>query len=172
MLKEGNIKPKIKYMSMYAMFVALAMILSYIESLIPIPFAVPGMKIGLANLVVIVALYVMDEKAAISISLIRVILVSFTFANLSAMIFSLAGALCSIICMLLLKRTGNYSVSGVSIVGAVSHNVGQLMVAMAVVNTVQVISYLPILIIFGVTSGFLMGMLAIMVINRIKKAIK
>ncbi len=154
------------------MFVALAMILSYIESLIPIPFAVPGMKIGLANLVVIVALYVMDEKAAISISLIRVILVSFTFANLSAMIFSLAGALCSIICMLLLKRTGNYSVSGVSIVGAVSHNVGQLMVAMAVVNTVQVISYLPILIIFGVTSGFLMGMLAIMVINRIKKAIK
>ena len=159
-------------MSMYAMFVALAMILSYIESLIPIPFAVPGMKIGLANLVVIVALYVMDEKAAISISVIRVILVSFTFANLSAMIFSLAGALCSIICMLLLKRTGNYSVSGVSIVGAVSHNVGQLMVAMAVVNTVQVISYLPILIIFGVTSGFLMGMLAIMVINRIKKAIK
>lgn len=154
------------------MFVALAMILSYIESLIPIPFAVPGMKIGLANLVVIVALYVMDEKAAISISLIRVILVSFTFANLSAMIFSLAGALCSIICMLLLKRTGNYSVSGVSIVGAVSHNVGQLMVAMAVVNTVQVISYLPIIIIFGVTSGFLMGMLAIMVINRIKKAIK
>lgn len=154
------------------MFVALAMILSYIESLIPIPFAVPGMKIGLANLVVIVALYVMDEKAAISISLIRVILVSFTFANLSAMIFSLAGALCSIICMLLLKRTGNYSVSGVSIVGAVSHNIGQLMVAMAVVNTVQVISYLPILIIFGVTSGFLMGMLAIMVINRIKKAIK
>ena len=154
------------------MFVALAMILSYIESLIPIPFAVPGMKIGLANLVVIVALYVMDEKAAISISLIRVILVSFTFANLSAMIFSLAGALCSIICMLSLKRTGNYSVSGVSIVGAVSHNVGQLMVAMAVVNTVQVISYLPILIIFGVTSGFLMGMLAIMVINRIKKAIK
>ena len=154
------------------MFVALAMILSYIESLIPIPFAVPGMKIGLANLVVIVALYVMDEKAAISISLIRVILVSFTFANLSAMIFSLAGALCSIICMLLLKRTGNYSVSGVSIVGAVSHNVGQLMVAMAVVKTVQVISYLPILIIFGVTSGFLMGMLAIMVINRIKKAIK
>ena len=154
------------------MFVALAMILSYIESLIPIPFAVPGMKIGLANLVVIVALYVMDEKAAISISLIRVILVSFTFANLSAMIFSLAGALCSIICMLLLKRTGNYSVSGVSIVGAVSHNVGQLIVAMAVVNTVQVISYLPILIIFGVTSGFLMGMLAIMVINRIKKAIK
>lgn len=154
------------------MFVALAMILSYIESLIPIPFAVPGMKIGLANLVVIVALYVMDEKAAISISLIRVILVSFTFANFSAMIFSLAGALCSIICMLLLKRTGNYSVSGVSIVGAVSHNVGQLMVAMAVVNTVQVISYLPILIIFGVTSGFLMGMLAIMVINRIKKAIK
>ena len=172
MLKEGDIKPKIKYMSMYAMFVALAMILSYIESLIPIPFAVPGMKIGLANLVVIVALYVMDEKAAISISLIRVILVSFTFANLSAMIFSLAGALCSIICMLLLKRTGNYSVNGVSIVGAVSHNVGQLMVAMAVVNTVQVISYLPILIIFGVTSGFLMGMLAIMVINRIKKAIK
>jgi heptaprenyl diphosphate synthase component I len=172
LLKEGNIKPKIKYMSMYAMFVALAMILSYIESLIPIPFAVPGMKIGLANLVVIVALYVMDEKAAISISLIRVILVSFTFANLSAMIFSLAGALCSIICMLLLKRTGNYSVSGVSIVGAVSHNVGQLMVAMAVVNTVQVISYLPIIIIFGVTSGFLMGMLAIMVINRIKKAIK
>ena len=154
------------------MFVALAMILSYIESLIPIPFAVPGMKIGLANLVVIVALYVMDEKAAISISLIRVILVSFTFANLSAMIFSLAGALCSIICMLLLKRTGNYSVNGVSIVVAVSHNVGQLMVAMAVVNTVQVISYLPILIIFGVTSGFLMGMLAIMVINRIKKAIK
>ena len=154
------------------MFVALAMILSYIESLIPIPFAVPGMKIGLANLVVIVALYVMDEKAAIGISLIRVILVSFTFANLSAMMFSLIGALCSILCMLFLKKLGSFSLAGVSIVGAVSHNVGQLMVAMAVVNTVQVISYLPILIIFGVTSGFLMGMLAIMVINRIKKAIK
>ena len=70
------------------MFVALAMILSYIESLIPLPFAIPGMKIGLANLVVIVALYVMDEKAAISISILRVILVSFTFANLSAMMFS------------------------------------------------------------------------------------
>lgn len=170
--KEGNIKLKIKYISLYAMFVALAMILSYIESLIPLPFAIPGMKIGLANLAVIVALYVMDEKAAISISILRVILVSFTFANLSAMMFSLIGALCSILCMLLLKKLGSFSLAGVSIAGAVSHNIGQLMVAIIVVNTVQVISYMPILIIFGVTSGFVMGIMAVMVINRIKKAIK
>ena len=114
----------------------------------------------------------MDEKAAISISILRVILVSFTFANLSAMMFSLIGALCSILCMLLLKKLGSFSVAGVSIAGAVSHNIGQLMVAIIVVNTVQVISYMPILIIFGVTSGFVMGIMAVMVINRIKKAIK
>ena len=164
-----RLKTKAKYVAIYAMFIALAMIFSYVESLIPLNIAIPGIKLGLANLVVIVALYTLDAKSAFSISIVRVILVAFTFSNLSAIMFSLIGAVCSILCMLAVRALKIFSTTGVSIAGAITHNLAQLIVAIWVVDTIEVLYYMPALTIAAVVSGLLIGLLASLVIQRIEK---
>lgn len=153
----------------YGLLVALAFILSYIESLFPIPVPIPGIKIGLANLVVITALYSMGTKEALVLAVIRIIMVGFTFGNPSTMIFSLAGGLLSWLMMTLLKRSKLFSQVGVSIAGGISHNIGQIVIAIFVVENINIIYYLPVLLISGVITGALIGILASMIIKRVKK---
>ncbi len=153
----------------FGMFVALAFLLSYIESLFPIPIPVPGIKIGLANLVVICGLYTMGVKEAFVLSIIRIILVGFTFGNPSTMLFSMAGGILSWACMTLLSKVKSFSVIGVSVVGGIAHNVGQIMVAALVVNNIALVFYLPILLISGVITGAIIGFLGAIIVNTIKK---
>lgn len=152
----------------YALLTALAMVLSWLESMVPVTTAVPGVKLGLTNLVVIFALYRMSLRDAAAISGIRVLLVSMTFGNAYSFAYSLAGATLSLAVMALLKKTGKLSMLGVSVAGGVCHNIGQILVAMAVLETTGLIYYLPVLMVSGVVAGVCIGVVGAVVTKRIK----
>ena len=160
---------KTKKVAMLGLTVALAMIMSYIEALVPLSFAVPGIKMGLANIVIIFVLYKIGTKEAILVSLIRVILVSLLFSNVMAMAYSIAGAVLSLSVMWLLKKTDRFSFVGVSIAGGIMHNVGQIIMAVILLGTEQIALYLPVLIITGTVTGVVIGIVSGLVINRFKK---
>ncbi len=151
----------------YGLLVALAMVLSWLESLFPLPVALPGMKLGLTNLVVLFALYRMGPRPAAAVSLARVLLVSMTFGNAYSLAYSLAGAAASLALMLLLKRAGTFSMLGVSVAGGVGHNLGQILVAAAVLGP-GALWYLPALLVSGVLAGAAVGAAGAIVIKRIK----
>ncbi|MBQ6878066.1 MAG: Gx transporter family protein [Oscillospiraceae bacterium] len=159
---------KTKKVAMLGLTIALAMIMSYIEALVPLSFAVPGIKMGLANIVIIFVLYKIGTKEAILVSLIRVILVSLLFSNIMAMAYSIAGAVLSLSVMWVLKKTDKFSVVGVSIAGGIMHNVGQIIMAVILLGTEQIALYLPVLIITGTATGVVIGIVSGLVINRFK----
>ena len=139
----------------FGVFTALALIFSYVESLIPIQIGIPGVKLGLANLMIVIALYKMSLKETYLLSITRVVLSGFLFGNMFAILYSLAGGLLSLTVMAVLKKAGGFSVMGVSIAGGVFHNIGQLIIAMIVVETFSVAYYIPVLLIAGVITGLL-----------------
>jgi len=160
---------KTKKIAYLGLLIALAFVFSYIEFLIPVNIGIPGAKLGLANLVIIVALYTLNEKDAFILSMIRIVLVGFTFANLASMLYSLAGGILSFLAMLLAKRTKKLSITGVSVIGGVFHNVGQIIMAIWVVKTASLIYYLPVLMLSGIAAGVAIGILGAMVTKRMKK---
>ena len=162
---------KTKRIAWTGLLIALAMILSYIESLLPAFVAVPGMKLGLTNLVVLVAFLVLDYKYAFAINMVRILLVAFTFGNLFALMYSAAGGFLSFLVMALLFRTKKFSPVGVSVAGGVAHNIGQILVAMAVLETGQLIYYLPVLAVSGTVAGAVLGFVSGMVVKHLPKAI-
>ena len=129
----------------------------------------PGAKLGLANLVIIVAIYTLNERDAFVLSMIRIVLVGFTFANLASMLYSLAGGILSFIAMVIAKKTQKLSITGVSVLGGVFHNIGQIIMAIWVVKTASLVYYLPVLMISGIVAGVAIGILGGMVTKRIKK---
>ena len=160
-----------KKTALLGMLVALAFVLSYIETLIPVNLGIPGAKLGLANLVVMVALYTLGTKEAFGLSMVRILLTGLTFSSMAAMLYSFAGGLLSFAVMALMKKTKKLSVTGVSVLGGIAHNAGQIFVAMWMLDTATLIYYLPVLAITGVASGMVIGLLAVMVIRRISGAI-
>ena len=159
---------KTKKVATLGLTIALAMIMSYIEALVPLSFAAPGIKMGLANIVIIFVLYKIGTKEAILVSLIRVILVSLLFSNVMAMAYSIAGAVLSLSVMWLLKKTDKFSFVGVSIAGGIMHNVGQIIMAVILLGTEQIALYLPVLIITGTVTGGVIGIVSGLVINRFR----
>jgi heptaprenyl diphosphate synthase len=153
----------------YSLLIALAMILSYLEAQIPAFFAVPGMKLGLTNVVVLTALYLMDAKSAMLINLLRIFLVSVMFGNGMSLAYSAAGGILSGIVMILLKRTGKFSIVTVSAAGGVCHNVGQILVAMALLETRALGWYLLILWFTGLAAGLAIGILGGMLVKRLER---
>lgn len=145
---------------------ALALILSYVESLIPFYFGIPGVKLGLTNLVVVVMLYCTGTKEAFGISMMRIVLAGFLFGNMFSILYSLAGGTLSFLVMYLLKKTGKLNVVSVSVAGGISHNIGQLVVAAFVVETYNIFYYMPVLMIAGILTGFLIGILGQEFIRR------
>lgn len=154
--------------ALYGMFVSVSLVLSYIEAIIPINLPVPGMKLGLANIVIIWVLYSMGIKAAAIVSLVRVILAGFMFGNMYSIIFSMAGALLSLITMYFLKKIKAFSIIGVSIAGGVMHNAGQIIVSMIVLENVRMAYYFPALMISGVVAGIAIGLLGGILYRKIK----
>lgn len=156
---------KVAYMGMYT---ALALIFSYVELLIPFNIGIPGMKLGLANVVVVVVLYKMGWKEAYIVSIARVLLSGVLFGNLASISFSLSGCILSLTMMCLIYRKKDFSVIGVSIVGAICHNLGQILIAMLVVSSFSVMYYFPILMIVGVLTGLVIGIVSREMLVRIK----
>ena len=151
-----------------AFLCTLAIIIGYIESLIPLNFAIPGIKLGLSNIVILFALYRLNTKYAFTIMLLKVFCTALLFSGMSALWYSLAGGLFSFFIMLILKKTELVSVCTVSISGGVFHNIGQLTAASAVLKTLSVFWYLPILVISGIVTGFFSGVLCNMLFKYVK----
>lgn len=159
---------KTRKLTTLAMIVSLALILSFIESRIPAFVAIPGVKVGLANIAVIFTLYKLGEKEAILISAVRILLVSVLFGNAVSLIYSLAGATLSFIAMFLLKKYTSLSETTVSVAGGVMHNVGQIATASIMLSTNVVVYYLPFLILSGTIAGIAVGIAAALLIKRVK----
>ncbi|MBR6115407.1 MAG: Gx transporter family protein [Oscillospiraceae bacterium] len=157
---------KTKRLTVMALLTAAAMILSYVESLLP-SVAVPGVKLGLANIAVIFALYRLGWREALAISAVRVFLVSMLFGSMSALLYSLSGAVLSLLLMGLLRRTDRFSAVGVSVAGGVAHNLGQVLMAMLLLGSRRLIYYYPILVLSGVAGGVVTGLTAAMLVTRI-----
>ncbi|MCX4317172.1 MAG: Gx transporter family protein [Lachnospiraceae bacterium] len=154
----------------YGVLVALAFIFSYIETLIPFEMiGIPGIKLGLANLVVVVAMYTMRTGDAFVISLVRIVLVGFTFGNLYSAVYGLCGGLLSFAVMVLIKKADWFGIVGVSLTGGIFHNIGQLIVAVLVVENVKVAYYFPPLLIAGAITGTVIGIVAGMIARRLKQ---
>ena len=152
----------------FGVFVALALIFSYIETLIPFQIGIPGVKLGLANLVIVIALYRMPVGEVYLLSGVRVVLTGFLFGNLMSILYSLAGGILSLTVMWGMKRIRSVSILGVSIAGGVFHNIGQLLAAALMVETYGLFSYLPVLLISGLLTGFVIGLAAGEMLKRIR----
>lgn len=152
----------------FGVFTALALIFSYVEALIPIHFGIPGVKLGLANLAIVIVLYKTDFKEALLLSVTRVVLAGFIFGSLFSILYSMAGGILSLLVMTALKQSKSFSIIGVSMAGGVCHNIGQLVVAMLVVETYQVGYYLPVLLVSGLVTGALIGIVCREVLKRVQ----
>ncbi len=161
-----------KRLTSLALMTTFAIILSYVESRIPTFVAIPGVKVGLANIVVILALYTQALKEAIIISGVRVFAVSLLFSNPISMIYSLSGAFLSLFTMYLLKRLTPLRTVTVSVLGGVTHNVGQIAVASVILETNVLSYYLPFLILSGTVAGIAVGVAAAVLIKRLEKFFK
>lgn len=158
-----------KILALSAMFACLALIFSYVEAIIPFNAGIPGVKLGLANLVIIIALYEMDFRYALSINIIRIFISGLLFSGVFGTLYSLAGGLLSLLVMWALKKTGLFSMVGVSMAGGVAHNIGQLLVASAIVSNLKMFLYFPILMFSGLATGILIGIAAYTIDQKVPK---
>lgn len=176
-LKESGCKKEVQEMkgskteriAGLGLLTSLALIASYIELLIPIPIGIPGIKLGLANMVTVWALYALGPTEALAVNGLRILLAGFLFGSLSMILYSLAGAVLSFLCMYMAKRCGTFSVTGVSMIGGVTHNMGQLLVAMSVLETGSLLYYGPVLLAAGLITGTLIGLVTREVGKRLPK---
>lgn len=168
-MKRENRARKI---ALYGMLIALAFIFSYIESMIPFPVPIPGVKLGLANLVNVVGLDTVGAVGTAAVSLVRILLVGFTFSNPAVMIYSLTGGVLSLAVMIIAKKLDWFGRSGVSILGGVFHNIGQLAAAAVVTQQAGVFTYFPVLLVAGVVTGGAIGILGGLIAERIMPLVK
>lgn len=157
---------KASKVAQYGLITALALVLSWLESLLP-PLGVPGVKLGLPNLAIVFALYRLGWRDACVISLVRVVLVTLLFGNGASLAYSAAGAALSLAAMGLLNKTGKFSSVGVSVAGGVAHNAGQILVAMALLETSRLAWYLPVLWVSGTVAGVLIGVVSGELVKRV-----
>ena len=149
-----------KKIALCGVLTALAMIFSYIESVIPVPIPVPGIKLGVANIAVITILYVLGVKEAIVINLLRIVLTSLLFGNVNSFLFSISGAALSLTIMIIMKKLDFFSCIGVSVCGGVMHNIGQIIAAVFIMGSEAIVFYLPVLIVSGVFTGVVIGVVS------------
>lgn len=165
-MKINTCKPQIHLASL-GVFLALALIFSYVESLIPFYFGVPGMKLGLTNAVVVILLYLYNPGDALLVSVLRIVLAGFMFGNAFSILYSLAGGLLSFFIMLILMKTKICKMIAVSVAGGLSHNLGQLLLAAVLVKNYNILFYLPILMVAGIVTGLLIGIISSAIHARI-----
>lgn len=157
-----------QFVARVALMASLALIFSYIEAIIPYNPGIPGIKLGIANVVTVIALYKYGWKEAASVSVIRIIVAGLLFNGVFGMLYSLAGAVLSLIGMIGLKKTGLFSAIGVSMAAGVLHNMGQLLVAAALIEDLRIFFYFPVLLFSGIAAGILVGIISTMVLRVVK----
>ena len=165
--KKNKNTGRTKKIALGGILTALAMIFSYIESLIPIPLPVPGVKLGIANIAIISVLYLLGSGQALLVNLLRITLTAVLFGNFNSFLFSMAGRMLSLLVMMILKKSGHFSIVGVSVAGGVFHNVGQITAAVFLMDTTAIYYYLPVLLIFGIVTGIIIGLMGGYVTQRV-----
>ena len=158
--------------ALYGLLTALALVLSFVETLIPIPIPIPGVKLGLANLVTVVGLYLIGIPGTIAVTLVRIVLVGFSFGNPYTIIYGLSGSFLSLLVMAILKKTGRFSQISISVLGGIAHNIGQITFAAVIVQTSGVFYYLPFLIAAGCSAGTLIGIVGGLITGRLLCAMR
>ena len=151
--------------SVISMFSAFAILAAYVETFIP-SIGIPGAKLGLANIAVVLALYILDAESAIIVDVVRIVIVGLLFGSLISISFALAGAFVSLTVMIVLKKFFNFSIITVSIFGGFFHNVGQIIVAKILVDNYNILVYLPVLLIIGIVTGLIIGISAKLLYER------
>ena len=151
-----------------ALMASLALIFSYVEAIIPYNPGIPGIKLGIANVVTVIALYKYGWKEAVSVSVIRIVIAGLLFNGAFGMLYSLTGAAVSLAGMILLKKTDLFSVTGVSMAAGVLHNLGQLLVAAALIEDLRIFFYFPVLMFSGIAAGILVGIVSDIVLRRLR----
>ena len=144
---------------------ALAMIFGYVEHLIPLPFGIYGMKLGLPNLVIVIMLFSMKRSTAFGINMLRIVLCSILFGTFTSFWYSLVGGILSFTVMVILKATNKFSTVGISLCGGITHNIGQILVAIILMQEFKIVFYLPILLITGAITGAILGFIAIPILK-------
>lgn len=157
-----------KKLANLGLFAAVAIIFGYVESLIPFFAGIPGMKLGLANLAVLFILEKYTWKEAALVSVIRIFIIGFMFGNLFSILYSLAGAALSLTVMTVMKKKSDFSILGISVAGGVSHNIGQLVIAMLILHSSSVFLYAPALLVAGVAAGIVIGGLTSEILKRVR----
>lgn len=171
-MNHRNQSKKAKLVAEYGMLIALAMVFSFVEAMIPIPVFVPGMKLGLANLVTIVGLYLVGIPGTVCVTLLRVVLVGLSFGNPYSMIYGLSGSFLSLFVMAAAKKYQWFSQVGISVLGGVFHNIGQITFAAVIVHTPGLFYYLPALLTAGCIAGVVIGILGGLLTERLAKFVK
>lgn len=161
---------KTKKLTFLSIMTAFALVLSYLEFLLPpIYAAVPGVKIGLPNVVIIYLLYKFSLKEAALVSLVRLLVVTLLFGNVMTLLYSIAGAVLSLAIMSVLKMTKTFSMVGVSVAGGVFHNVGQIIVAALVLKTAEIGFYMPVLAVSGILAGVAVGLISVILLKKTER---
>ena len=163
---------KVKKIAFLGLFTSTAMILSFLETLIPNIVPIPGFKIGLANFAILLALYIYDYKEAIIVDLVRIILSALLFGSMFSLFYSLSGAVLALLVEIIVKKVDKFSVLGVSVFGAIFHNIGQFILAICILKSFSLLYYLPFTLIFCILTGAFNGYLVLILKNRLKKITK
>jgi len=156
------------FVARVGLLASLALIFSYVEAIIPYNPGIPGIKLGIANVVTVIALYKFGVKDAVAVSVIRIVIAGLLFNGLFGMLYSLSGAALSLIGMTALKKTGLFSVTGVSMAAGVLHNLGQLLMAAALIEDLRIFFYFPVLLFSGIAAGILVGMISTLVLRALR----
>lgn len=150
---------KTRRMTLISLLVAQGLVLHVVEGMLPIPFIAPGARLGLTNIITLMALYILDFNEVLLVVVLRVLLATLIAGNMSSFMYSIVGGILSFLSMYILKKIGkeNVSIIGVSVIGAIFHNIGQVIVAGLIINNAMIISYLPILLIAAIGTGVFIG---------------
>jgi len=148
-----------KKLSLCGVMISLALVLSYTEHFIPLQMVIPlpGIKLGLANIVTLIAIYLLDDKSVYGIVILRCLLSAVFGGGISGLLFSMTGGILSVTVMILMKKIPCFSIFGVSILGAAAHNMGQICAAMVLMQSVYIGTYLPYLLLAAVFTGYAIG---------------
>jgi len=160
-----------KNIGITSLFLALALVLSYIETLLPVFIPIPGLKIGLPNLAIIIVLYLYDFKTASLINVMRIFIAGFMFGSAFSIVYSLSGAFLSMIIMTIMKKTKKFSIVTVSSAGGIFHNLGQIIMAAIVMENYYIFTYFPVLFVGGIITGIVIGIIARELLPRLRKII-
>ena len=163
---------KVKKIAFLGLFTSTALILSFLETLIPNIVPIPGFKIGLANFAILLALYIYDYKEAIIVDLVRILLSALLFGSMFSLFYSLSGAVLALLVEIIVKKVDKFSVLGVSVLGAIFHNIGQFILAICILKSFSLLYYLPFTLIFCILTGAFNGYLVLILKNRLKKITK